>query len=409
VTRQRADLTFRYNIKRGRHGWIRLTPAYSIKAVSKFLIDDDGFRRVLDPFAGTGTTGLVCAEAGIDCTLVEINPFLVWLSRAKTRIYSPQELEAAAGLVRQIEGALKATTNNEEVWVPPIRSIERWWTPGRLLVLAQLFEQLQLRRKTVPEPGMDLLLAAFCRLVIEWSNAAFNHQSMSFKDSAQLSLFDLNERGEILNSFCEIASEIIKSAASEIVREPAVIEGDAREVEKLVKGSFTQVITSPPYPNRMSYMRELRPYMYWLGFLTEASQAGELDWKAIGGTWGVATSRLTTWVPAEPSVEHEGFDAIIEAIAASGHQHSGLLANYVHKYFVDMIAHLTSLRRMLAPGAQVVYIVGNSTFYGVLVPAEQIYASILIQCGFSVSQIELLRKRNSKKELYEYAVIATAR
>ncbi|WP_322490103.1 hypothetical protein [Chloroflexus sp.] len=37
------------------------------------------------------------------------------------------------------------------------------------------------------------------------------------------------------------------------------------------------VITSPPYPNRMSYIRELRPYMYWLGYLNNGRDAGELD------------------------------------------------------------------------------------------------------------------------------------
>ena len=44
----------------------------------------------------------------------------------------------------------------------------------------------------------------------------------------------------------------------------------------------------------MSYIRELRPYMYWLGILENARDTGELDWSAIGGTWGVATSRLAS-------------------------------------------------------------------------------------------------------------------
>lgn len=35
--------------------------------------------------------------------------------------------------------------------------------------------------------------------------------------------------------------------------------------------------------------------MYWLGFLESGEQAGNLDWKAIGGTWGSATSKLKDW------------------------------------------------------------------------------------------------------------------
>ena len=30
--RQRADYTHKFNAKMGQHGWLRLTPAYSVKA-----------------------------------------------------------------------------------------------------------------------------------------------------------------------------------------------------------------------------------------------------------------------------------------------------------------------------------------------------------------------------------------
>jgi hypothetical protein len=61
---------------------------------------------------------------------------------------------------------------------------------------------------------------------------------------------------------------------------------------------------------------------------------------------------------------------------------------------------------VLSPGAKVFYIVGNSKFYDTLVPVEQIYASLLTQCGFRNATSEILRKRNSKKELFEFVVSA---
>lgn len=35
--KQRSDYTFKYNKEQGRHGWLRLTPAYSIKLVKEIL------------------------------------------------------------------------------------------------------------------------------------------------------------------------------------------------------------------------------------------------------------------------------------------------------------------------------------------------------------------------------------
>lgn len=142
--------------------------------------------------------------------------------------------------------------------------------------------------------------------------------------------------------------------------------------------------------------------MYWLGYLNETREAGEMDWEAIGGTWGIATSRLSRWRPDGTRVRHDGFDEIIHSIA----KRNPLLANYVHKYFIDMATHLITLSRVLAPGAKIFYVIGNSKFYDTIVPVEQIYASLLRQCGFKNVQCQPIRKRNSKKELYEFLVSA---
>jgi len=156
----------------------------------------------------------------------------------------------------------------------------------------------------------------------------------------------------------------------------------------------------------MSYIRELRPYMYWLGYLTESKQAGEMDWEAIGGTWGIATSRLADWTPDSRVPEIPGLRDVVDAIAGANRDNGKLLSTYVHKYFQDMWQHFTSLPRSLRPGAKVIYIIGNSTFYGVLVPAEEFFAEMLDCCGFTNVKVIRVRKRNSKKELFEYAVEA---
>ncbi len=402
MLKQRVDLTFKHNLKQGRHGWLRLTPAYSVKVVQEILDHARSPHHALDPFCGTGTTGLVCAERGISCDLVEINPFLAWFARAKTRNYSLEEITATEKFAQHIVATAKGTERTtDEFWIPPIHNIKRWWTPGRLTTLSQIFDALQHIRSEAQEPVADLLLISFCRLIMDWSNAAFNHQSMSFKSTSP-SLFDEDERGLIFNDFLRLTQTVVKGAWSNLTGEAKILAGDSREISATTKGPYDLVITSPPYPNRMSYIRELRPYMYWLGYLADGRGAGELDWQAIGGTWGIATSRLQQWSANGIAIQHEGFENIIQRIS----ENSPLLARYVHKYFIDIAQHLFGLKSVLAPSAQVYYIVGNSKFYNVLVPVEHIYASLLAQAGFRYIQIETLRKRNSKKELVEYCVKA---
>jgi DNA modification methylase len=400
VVERRTDLTFKYNLKRGRHGWLRLTPAYSVKIVRQILEEHPEAAHVLDPFSGTGTTGLICAEQGIRCDLIDINPFLVWLANAKTTNYEHTSLRLAKEGAQSIGQSVEEGEQPDELWIPPIHDITRWWPEDRLGLLAKIYHELS-QQFFASSPEKDLLLIAFCHLVISWSNAAFNHQSMSFKEdkSKQLSLF--SETQQMLHHFSETVRRVVASAERPIEKCVRVIQSDSRHIPRSTEGLYDCVVTSPPYPNRMSYIRELRPYMYWLGYLKEAREAGELDWQAIGGTWGIATSRLQKWQP-NGKVQYPAFEKIIADIAAQ----SLPLANYVHKYFVDITAHIKSLFDVLTPGAKVFYVVGNSKFYDTLVPVELIYAYLLEASGFVDPEVKLIRKRNSKKDLFEFIVSA---
>ena len=153
----------------------------------------------------------------------------------------------------------------------------------------------------------------------------------------------------------------------------------------------------------MSYIRELRPYMYWLGYLADARSAGELDWKAIGGTWGCATSNVGKWTPPVPrAIPYSGFEGILRGIA----ERSDLLSRYVHKYFYDMTEHIADMTAVLAADATLHYIVGNSKFYDVMLPVQDIYAGMFAAAGLVDVRVETIRKRSSKKELFEYVVSA---
>lgn len=399
-------LTFKGNLERSRYGWLRLTPAYSVHLVSELLdkhAQDDAV--VLDPFCGTGTTALACAERGIPCHTTDINPFLVWLTAAKTRSYALGELAAAISSAKKVERAITATGEGR-AWVPPLHQIEKWWDPDTLAALSRAFAAIVALSTSEAPAAIDLLKVAFCRTMIETAHVSFGHQSMSFKRQQTGTLVEIAETpaGAVATGWKHSVAAIAEAAKTPILESPRAIFCDARDLAgSLAKDSYTCVITSPPYPNRMSYIRELRPYMYWLGYLEDGRAAGELDWQAIGGTWGCATSNVGRWTPAdEREVPYAGFGDILARIAAK----SDLLSRYVHKYVVDMLRHGEELFAVVKPGGTVHYIVGNSKFYDVVLPVEEIYATLFARAGFVDVTVETIRKRTSKKELYEFVVSA---
>ena len=396
--KQRADYTHKYNIHSGRHGWLRLTPAYSVKVIEEILSHYEADGRVLDPFCGSGTTALCAARSGLPSTTTDINPFLIWLAGVKTKSYSAAEIEETRDACEHILDGVG--TAWQPVIAPPIHKIERWWSEISLSFLCDLKGAID--EISVSESTRDLLLVSFCRTLIKLSNAAFNHQSMSFKEGDAEAERTIDRKG----IFREDVAHVLDGCAEEIHAQADVVLQDARDLKKDDLGTFDLVITSPPYANRMSYIRELRPYMYWLGYLKEAREAGELDWQAIGGTWGVATSRLNDWQASE-EYRNDHLSSVVQTISGADNKHAETLARYVHKYHEDIYAHLSSLTGVLNKGARVHYIIGTSTFYGTLVRVEEIYADIMMKVGCSDIDIKPIRKRNSKKELVEFDVSAT--
>lgn len=406
---QRADYTHKHNTSIGRHGWLRLTPAYSLKIVDELLSQCEKRVRVLDPFCGTATTALSAAMRGHSSTTTELNPFLVWFALKKVATYDDVVINEARTAGRTILVAAQIATGPISE-PPPIHHVERWWNPFALLFLRRVKGGID--ASAISQPARDLLLVAFCRTLIALSNAAFNHQSMSFRDTGdQPSMFeDADGDGYRANVFAADLDHVLTTARINPKADVRVIHDDARHLSRVPKRSrFDYVITSPPYPNRMSYIRELRPYMYWLGFLKDQRAAGDLDWEAIGGTWGAATSRLTSWSRTSDEFRPKYFRQILAAVTSAENANGALLANYIDKYFEDMFEHLKAVRGLLAPGARTHYIVGNSTFYKVLLPVERLYADMLTVLRFKDVNVRAVRKRNSKKELIEFDVSAVWR
>ena len=167
--------------------------------------------------------------------------------------------------------------------------------------------------------------------------------------------------------------------------------------------SIDRVITSPPYPNRYSYIWNTRPYLYLFGLFQTAKQASAIDLKTIGGTWGTATSILLKGkiAPAFPIVQ-DVVAPVVEQIRAK----DNLMANYLMKYFNLLALQIVKQHALLAPDAKLAYVVGCSRLRGEYVATDLLLAKVFegLDLGYRVTNVTRFRKRHSDKDLHESIV-----
>ncbi|MGH9429005.1 MAG: hypothetical protein ACRD2L_22200, partial [Terriglobia bacterium] len=164
-----------------------------------------------------------------------------------------------------------------------------------------------------------------------------------------------------------------------------------------------RVITSPPYPNRYSYVWNTRPHLYLLGFFKTPKEASELDMRTIGGTWGTATSVLQKGTVAyAQSTMEPVLGPVVDQIRKS----DNLMANYLVKYFNLLIEQVISQHSLLTPNAQLAYVVGCSWLKDVYVETDVLLGRLFeaLDMGYRVQAIERFRRRHSGKDLFESTV-----
>jgi hypothetical protein len=212
--------------------------------------------RVLDPFAGSGTTLVQALESGYDAVGVDIAAFNALLISVKTREH---ELETLAGDVRHIAGRLGAS--HEE----PAGFVRDWFAP---LAAAELLHFRSLISEYASQDVLRVVLARAAR-----SARLTTHFDLDFPRAPQQGEYwchkhrrtcrPVESAGKFLTRYlADTAARIAEFAAvRDACRAAVVLHGDARELE--LGGPYDGVITSPPYPGLIDYHEQHR-YAYEL-------------------------------------------------------------------------------------------------------------------------------------------------
>ena len=404
----RKAVTFKGGRDRLAHRWYRLTPSYSPELVTNVL-DEFGSAntKVLDPFSGRGTTPIECQLRGIPCIGVEINPMLHFAGKVSLNwsVSSSRFLSLLDNIETQALSIKAKYQGKNSLYIadamdiayPQIHNVNRWWRDDVLADL--LILKGTISRVSMSNAERQLFSLNLANIIVDVANITLGRLQLHFIDRGD----------EVIDSFLhfrnsceEVVADLAELNAFDVCEETSIILGDSTQLSKLINGYEPNlVITSPPYPNRYSYVWNTRPHLYFMDFFTTPREAGTLDAETIGGTWGTATSRH---MKGEFSYTDDTSKRIISGIVDEIREKDLLMSNYVAMYFDDLYRHILELNKCINSGTVCAYVVGNSRIKKSIVETDLILNDLFNACGYDSIRIEEIRRRNSGKELHETTV-----
>ena len=314
-------------------------------------------QRILDPFAGSGTTLVECTTFGANSIGVDVSAFNVLLSTVKTGRYDADAVE------RDLARVLQAAEDDagEPGGVPPSEYLRTWYHSDALDQL------LRYRTAVCGAEHVDVARVVLSRAAR--SARLTTHFELDFPRAPQTGPYQCRKHSRVCAPTADAAKFLRRYTLDTIrrVREYAalradvragVLHADARCADYDVR--LDGLITSPPYPGRIDYHEQHRYAFELLGL--DERRADE-----IGAPWR-GTGR-----------------AAIEA------------------YVADMTAVFANARRFLAPGAPVVLVVDDS---------RELFGTILGGAGLQIREQRLrhVNRRTGRRagEFYEQVILAAA-
>ncbi|MBT6175758.1 MAG: hypothetical protein HOI23_00835 [Deltaproteobacteria bacterium] len=393
----------------GFHRWFRLTPSFGPHLVQHLLgkLGATGKSIVLDPFCGAGTTPIECKRQGLEAYGIEINPILQFVGQQSLMWqHNPESLRIALGrLKRRFQKSrrrLKGLSFEEaKLEMPPIHRVERWWRKDVLKDLLILKQSISSGRLAQEGERDFFKLALAAVLVPDLTNVTLGRLQLHFvdRDHDEINVWKtFEERVQLM------IADLDELEPEKRVTKQKVYRADSTKLDPQdYDWRADLVITSPPYPNRYSYVWNTRPHLYMLDYITAKNEAGILDNQTVGGTWGAATTRLKKGViePAYPII-----DLLISPLAERIRETDNLMANYLMKYFNLLARQLIAMDPLLRNKAKIAYVVGNSWLKGVYIETDTLLARLFEGLGYGVDGVERFRRRNSGKDLFESIVYA---
>ncbi|MDE7308408.1 MAG: site-specific DNA-methyltransferase [Lachnospiraceae bacterium] len=440
----RKNVSYQLSKKDVLHSWLKYKEGFSADLVN-MLLDEMGAHKgdlVMDPFFGSGTTGLVCQMRGINSIGYDIMPISSVAVKAKSAVldYNIQEIinlfhdveelnipEGYIGKTEYIKITQDAYPERTELFLQYIKE----WNENNLysdnaknLLKLCILNSLE-RCSYTNKSGQYLSWDCRSKKVIEANiKRAEKGQKLLSKKYVRSEIGNIKETvieelAHMLNDIKTIQENSLESNDAQInYMEKSVLY----EIPKLKEGILKGVITSPPYCNRYDYTRTYALELVYLGF-------GEDDIKKMRQDLLSCTvesrSKMDNIEKFYKSIDQaDRFKYIKEKIESNmvlkeivealnkrkdnGDLNNNGVVRMVEGYFTELGFIFAELFRLCQKGAMVAFVNDNVRYGGEVIPVDFLSSSLAEDFGFKIKKIYTLKqqKGNSSQQMAKFGKIA---
>jgi hypothetical protein len=375
------------------HRWFRFPAGYSAEWALSLLKGKrgEGGLKVLDPFAGSGTTLVAADQAGVESWGLEAQPFIWRICEGKLAWDADVRrfLGGADVMARRVD-ALQPSE-------PVVNSLtSKCFEPKVLAEIQALFEALP-----DDDPAVRRLLWLAVVAVIRRCSrvaAAPWQYVLPKRPRARVPSSALPEFREQVQRMAADMASLRRTTGGRSRSRVQLL--DARRASKTAGRGFDLVLTSPPYLNNYDYADATRLELSVLGEVEAWADLHRYRRDLV-----VSCSHHFAGKPPSLSslLSHPLLEPIREELSGvcgglgEAKEARGGRKDYdvmTAAYFGGMAEHWRELAGILAPGAELCYVIGDSAPYGVHVPTEDWLGRLGEPLGFRPRGFEKVRDRN---------------
>lgn len=368
--------------------WRNFKEAFTPELVEQAVNEMTGpVHHIVDPFGGSGTTGLAAQFLGLRPTLIEVNPYLADLIHAKLAVYDIEEVrDSYVWLIDRLSGTKQRKTPVFRAAPPTFiepgidgRYIFSRVVAGRILDYRDAIGQ-------VSNPAIRRLFRVILgSVVVPVSNVIISGKGRRYRRQWKKRPPDASELDALFRSNAELSIYDLHRYASRRCRDYTLLKGDSRTLLASIE-EVDLAVFSPPYPNSFDYTDVYNVELWSLGYLDSPQANSALRNATLRSHVQIARDSGGTEYPSRH------LKKAVERLRKLRHKlWNGRIPDMIAGYFSDMGDVLKAVSTKLRDGGRVYMVVGDSRYAGVHIPVATILAEIAPSVGVSLKRSEPCR------------------